>query len=290
MAINLLEATQIINMPLGIPGKPAKLFDGGGLYIENSFGGTKAWRVRVRKDGRDTAVSLGVFPALSLKAARAAARAVLSDSPAAALAPAAPAGKTFREVALMYHANGSKSWAAGTATEILRSLEARVFPVIGDTLIATLTPLKVMEAITPIESPKVAHKVRQRIAAVFSYADALDLLPGKNPAANLARVMEAPAKGGNRPAVLDLAAARAVIAVSESAAGQATTRLAARFLALTAQRPGEVRNAEWSEMKRDFQIDGIPAPHWHIPAAKMKARKQHFVPLSVQALEVLAEI
>ena len=88
---------------------------------------------------------------------------------------------------------------------------------------------------------------------------------------------------GRQPAVTELAEARAVLARAEAQPAHPLTRLALRLLALTAVRPGEIRGAAWAEFEG---LDGAE-PLWRVPAERMKARREHLVPLARQAVAAL---
>ena len=106
-------------------------------------------------------------------------------------------------------------------------------------------------------------------------------LADNDPAAIVKGAM-APFIKTRQPAIIDLKEAREMLARAEGTAAHPLTKLALRFLALTSVRPGEMRTAAWA----DLQLDGA-APVWRIPADRMKMKRDHLVPLSRQAVEVL---
>jgi len=174
----------------------------------------------------------------------------------------------------------------------MRSLERDVFPAIGDLPIAELTPPLILAALREIEargSVETAKRVLQRISGVFGFA----IAEGKvntDPSERLGEALK-PLRRGRQPAITDLAPLRVMIRTAEEEDARPVTRLALRFLALTAVRPNELRGAEWHE----FENLNDPLPLWRIPAARMKGdldRKEevggdHLVPLTPQAIAVL---
>jgi integrase len=122
------------------------------------------------------------------------------------------------------------------------------------------------------------------MSAVFVYAIASGLSEA-DPAAIVKGAM-APLVKGRQPAVTDLAGAREVLARVEATPAHPTTKLANRLLALTVVRPGEVRAVKWAEFE---DLEG-PSPLWRIPAERMKMGREHLVPLSRQAVEVLLAV
>ena len=124
-----------------------------------------------------------------------------------------------------------------------------------------------------------AHRTRGRLSAIFAFAIGEGACE-TNPAEAIKAAMAPIPKLGHRPAVESLEAARDVLVKAESVPAFPATRLALRFLALTAMRPGEVGGALWTgDSKRHA---------WHIPPQRMKSQRAHDVPLSRQALETLA--
>lgn len=142
-----------------------------------------------------------------------------------------------------------------------------------------LSVLRAIEARPAIET---AHRVRQRMSAVFVYGLAAGV-GDSDPAAIVERAL-APVVRGRQPAVTELEAARKIIVDVEAIPAHPATKLAHRLIALTAVRSGEVRGARPDEF---VGLDG-KEPMWIIPAARMKMRRDHLVPLSRQAVEVVA--
>jgi integrase len=142
--------------------------------------------------------------------------------------------------------------------------------------------LKVLREIEDRPAPETARRVRQRVSAVFVYAIALGI--GETDPAAIVRGAMAPVVKTRQPAITDLVEARAVLAAVEAQPAHPVTKLANRLLALTAVRPGELRGARWGEFEG---LDGDQAV-WRIPADRMKMKREHLVPLSRQAVAVIA--
>jgi integrase len=200
--------------------------------------------------------------------------------------------RTFERVAREWHETLKAQWAAVHASDILRSLERDVFPTIGALPIGQLTPPLILATLREIEARgaiETARRVRQRISAVFVYAIA-EGIATSDPAEKLGAVLK-PLRKGRQPAITDLGPLKTMIKTAEEDYARPITRLALRFLALTAVRPSELRGARWDELE---DLNG-KEPLWRIPSARMKGdldRKaeidgDHLVPLTPQALAVL---
>ncbi|WP_407645635.1 tyrosine-type recombinase/integrase [Bombella mellum] len=150
----------------------------------------------------------------------------------------------------------------------------------GNVPVAEITPPMILAVVRDIEKRaaiETSRRVLQRISAVFIHAVAHDLTDS-NSAANLKSVL-APVVHQRRSAITELPRLYQLLADVESMPARPTTLLALRFLALTGVRSGEVCGALWSEIDGDL---------WNIPAQRMNMKRAHVVPLSRQALEVLA--
>jgi integrase len=166
------------------------------------------------------------------------------------------------------HETVKAQWAKRHANDIMRSLERDVFPEIGELPIAQLTPPLAIAALREIEargSIETAKRVRQRISAVFCYAIA-EGIAQNDPAEKLAAALK-PLRRGRQPAITDLVPLRKMILTAEEEYARPITRLALRFLAMTAVRPSELRGALWDEFE---DLNG-EAPLCRIPAARMAA-------------------
>lgn len=282
--------------------KAYKLTDSNRLFLLVTPSGGKLWRWNYSYDGKQKSMSFGIYPMVGLATAREKrdeARAVLTEGrdPSVAKklrieANIAASRNTFERVAREWHATSKPQWAAVHADDVIRSLERDVFPSIGSLPVADLKPPKILEVLKSIEdrgSVETAKRVRQRISAVFVYAIAKGIAE-LDPAEKLSAALK-PLRRGRQPAITNLEQLRKMIADAEGDFARPVTRLALRFLALTAVRPNELRGARWDEFE---DLDGV-LPLWRIPATRMKGnldRKEepdgdHLVPLAPQCVEVL---
>lgn len=271
---------------------PGKHFDGGGLYLEITAPGGRYWRMKYRFAGKEKRLAFGVYPTVSLKEARErrdGARQALDrgedpgEQRKAAKAKAAhEAINTFDAVARDWLAHQAGRWESITLQRTQASLEADIFPTLGNRPMASITARDVMHAVKKIEArgaSEMATRVLQRIKAAFRYAVTHERIES-NPMLDLvpSEILK-PRKVRHRPALAnrDLPQFFAKLASYD---GDPHTLHALRLLMLTAVRPGEVRGARWSEFD-------LGASLWRIPAARMKMRAEHLVPLSKQAIAVV---
>ncbi|QDK31735.1 tyrosine-type recombinase/integrase [Sphingomonas sp. IC081] len=282
--------------------KAFKLTDSHRLYLLVKPNGSKLWKWNYTYGEKQKTMAFGIYPMVTLVEARAKrdkARAELEEGKDPSTvkklrieANLEIARNTFELVAREWFENARTQWARVHADDIIRSLERDVFPTIGDLPISELTPPKVLEVLKGIEergAVETAKRVRQRISAVFIHAIAKGIAE-KDPSEKLGAVLK-PMRKGRQPAITDLKRLRKMINDAEEDHARPITRLALRFLALTAVRPNEIRGAQWDEFE-DLEGD---EPLWRIPAARMKGdldRKEelggdHLVPLARQSVEVL---
>jgi len=280
----------------GAQSRAYKLFDGGGLFLHVAPTGTKSWRLKYRWHGREKLLVLGRFPQMNLAQARMAreeAKAKLRDGvdPAAAAARLA----TFDQVARAWHAVHRARWSAVHAGDVLASLERDAFPAIGARPIDQIGAAELVQLLETIEASgriETAKRIRQRLRQIFAFAKTRELVDN-NPAAELGAALAGVAVSTPHPALTDIDECRALLARCEAVPARPMTRLASRFLALTAVRLDAVRGMRWKEVE---DLSG-PAPIWRVPAARMKLAKakkceprfDHFVPLSPAAIDVLRE-
>lgn len=274
--------------------KPYKMADSGGLYLYVAPSGSKLWRMKFVKAGKEKLLSFGAYPDVTLLEARKKrdeARDELREGhdptvrkKVKRVAIATDEQNTFEAMAKEWAKANQSRWVKDHYKRVLRCLEIDVFPTLGQVPLRDIKPPHVLEIVRKVEKRGkaiTAHLVRQRMSAVFVYAIATGRADN-DPAAPLKSVM-APAKSRKQPAVTTIEEARQVLAACERVPGNPMSKLCLRFLALTATRPVETRGARWEE----FELDEGGQPIWRIPAERMKMRREHIVPLSRQAVEVL---
>ncbi|WP_421505528.1 tyrosine-type recombinase/integrase [Brucella pseudogrignonensis] len=281
--------------------KPYKLSDSKGLFLLISNSGSKLWRFRYQRDGKEHLLSLGSYPELSLSDARDTRdemRKIVKgggDPKATRNQPSSNiSGITFEVLAREWFDLQKPMWVKRHADDVIESLEARVFPRIGDKIPDDVTAPDVLSLLREIEKTAIetAKRVRQRISAVFVYG--ISSGRASNDPAHIVKGALAPLRKGKQPAVITLKDAREVLIKAEAETAHPVTKLAMRLLALTAVRPGTLITTPWTE----FADLDEESPVWHIPAVRMKLklahkddeRRDHLVPLSKQAIEVIEAI
>lgn len=268
-----------------------KVADERGLYLQVTPSGGRLWRVKFRAEGGvEKKLSLGAYPDLSLKEARAAreeARSMLANG----LDPAQQkrrdkhiarinASNTFGSVAKAYIDRNRRDGLAEATVSKREWFLRLVDRPLGHRPISEIAPYEILEAVRPYEAAKndeKAHRTLQFIGQVFRYAIANQLAPS-DPTRDLRGAL-ASRRPKHLAAVLDAKQAGELLRSIDGYEGGALTRTALQLSALLFVRPGELRGAEWSEL--DLEV-GV----WRIPAARMKGRIEHVVPLSRQAIEL----
>ena len=278
--------------------KPYKLSNSKGLYMLVSPNGTKSWRYKFRFGGKEKLLTLGLYPDVKLADARLkheAARALLraGQDPSARASARLADAPSLEEVSRDWYNRKRDQWSRQHAADTIKSLETAVFPSLGSRPIDTVGVADVLAALRKIEKRgtiETAHRVRQRLEAIFAFAIASGLVTS-NPGANVKGALTPMPTSRRQPAIVDLDEARVMLTDALAVPAQPVTRLAVLLLALTAVRPGELRYAEWSEIDLD-----AAEPLWTIPAARMKGdlgRKSgepHIVPLAPAAVECLTQL
>jgi integrase len=190
---------------------------------------------------------------------------------------------TFEAAARQVHKEHSKSFRNSKhITQWITTLESYVFPVFGDRRVDLIESADVLKALSPIwlDVPETARRVRQRMKTVFDWARAAGFRSGDNPVEGVSKVL--PKHNGQQEhfAALPYVQVSAFVQRLRDYEG-ISTKLAFEFLILTASRTNEVLKAKWNE----FDLD---AKTWVIPADRMKAKREHRVPLSARCVEILA--
>ncbi len=276
--------------------KAKRLYDTLGLYLEVSPAGGKWWRFKYRFDRKEKLLSLGTYPEVSLADARER-RDAARKQVAAGVDPssARKAEKTARAAALtnnfeavarkwLEHRQGSK-WSEKTHDMVEASLVNHVFPKLGRTPIADLKPADIRDVVKAVEvagASETAGRIFQRIRAVFRYAITHELLT-VDPTYSLRPSEFLKGHKVRHRAALSQADAPGFLRKLAVYDGDPSTKNALLLLVLTAVRPGELRGALWSEFDTERAL-------WRIGAERMKMKTEHLVPLSTQALAVLAEM
>jgi integrase len=278
--------------------KPGRYGDGHGLWLQISENGGKAWLFRYMLNGRARHMGLGPLDTISLAEARIRAReqrqlllegrdplAVREEAITAIKLDAAKT-KTFKQAALEFlktskvqsfkNEKHRKQWTA--------TLETYAFPVIGGLPLAKIDTALVLSTIMPVweRTPETGSRLRGRIERVFDWAKPLKLYEGENPAqwSLLKDHLPKKRKATHHHAmpVTELGAFMVKLRERDSLSAKAL-----EFTILTAARTNETIGMKWDEIDFTKKV-------WAIPAERMKASREHRVPLSDRALAVLASV
>lgn len=293
-AINKLTNTQAERLKYTAGGKNEHS-DGAGLYFEIYPTGAKAWRFRYNhpQTGKRTKHTIGNYPAVSIAQARAE-RDKLQTLLAQGIDPkvyikqqeeeqALTNANTFLAVAERWKAKKQGEIEDKTLAKYWRSLELHIFPAIGFYPVAEVVPtlasipLKAVEARGNLD---MANRLASYINEILNFAVNGGLIPF-NPCLKMAKNLKRVRKRNN-PHVKTEEIPQLLKDI-EQANIQLTTKALIQFQLLTMVRPNEATEAEWSEIDLDKGL-------WTIPAERMKAREQHIVPLSTQAVNLLAQM
>lgn len=263
---------------------PGRYGDGDGLFLMVGRSGSKSWVVRIQKDGRRRDIGVGSAAKVSLKLARERA-AIVRSQIEVGIDPIAERRKafgvpTFREAAKLVHREYERGWKNSKhRAQWLASLEAFAFPRFGDMSVTAVDAPVVRDALASIwlTKPETARRVRQRIMTVIDWAVANGY---RDAALTMAVIDKALPRQRVKPkhhAALPYAELPAFMAKLR---GKETMgRLALEAAVLTAARSGEVRFATWAELD-------LGNATWTIPANRMKAAREHVIPLSPQAVSL----
>ena len=270
--------------------KAYALTDGGGLLLEILPGGSKVWRYKYHLNGKREKVTIGAYPAYSVKAARDQhedLRALVDrgESPARVKQTSAAAKKLAESRALSFR-TFAQQWVADTLfyrsdgyrAQIVRWLDAYVYPEIGNLRLSDVRPADVLAIVEKrTETAVTAERIRVAIQQVFNHA-IRKLLITTNPATLVRGVVQRPPVQSQRP--LNETQLGAFWRAMEKQGAHMTTIAATKLLFLTLARKTELLRSTWTEF--DLAIG-----QWNIPANRMKNGKAHRVFLSHQATELL---
>jgi integrase len=280
-------------------GRPQKLTDGGGLYLEIRPAGSKLWRYRYRIAGKENVFALGEYfndrrPGhLSLEVARTErdrAKVLVRQGvhPSHArrserLSSLTEGANTFEVIAKEWIEKKKPNWTPYYLRQVENFLKQDVYPYVGKMPIRSVTAAHLLEIIRRIEgrgAATVAVLVRQWGSAIFRYA-VVTLRADTDPAAALQGAIHRPKVKHHKP--LSREQVGEFVRGLAGYAGYRPTVIALNLMLLTFVRTVELRGARWDEI--DFN-----RAEWRIPAGRMKMREAHIVPLSRQAIELLQEL
>lgn len=292
MAINLLTTIKIQKAKAAE--KPYKLSDGAGMYLLVDSQGRKYWRLDYRYAGKRKTLALGVFPEVTLEAARKRRREAREKIDAGndpceqrkvdKLTLAHRAANTFEAVAREWHKEFAPTWTEHTANKNIRIFEINAFPWIGTRAIEDVTAPELLDIIRRVKDRGLldtAHRLRMTAGQVFRYG----IQTGR-----CARDISADLRGAIPPnqkehfaAITDEKEFGQLLRDVWGYQGQFATCCALKLSVLCGLRPGEVRQLEWSEVHTDDRLI-------RIPIEKMKKRRLHVVPLTDITAAILEEL
>lgn len=269
------------------------LSDQAGLRVLIKPNGSKYWRWKYRFGKKQKTLALGIYPEVSLKEAREAVlegRRLLKDG----VDPSEERRKRkavtsdqdqFKSLAIEWWQHQKGTWTEKHAQRVLTRLEADVFDKIGDMDISKVKTKDLITLLRKVEARDaldVASRISQDLARIFRYGVQIGRLD-TNPALDLKGVLKT-RKVQHQPSLPREELPAFLSDLEEYASvGRLLTKLALDLLLFTFVRSGELREARWSEFDLNDRL-------WRIPADRMKMKTEHLVPLSTQAVDVLAQI
>ncbi|EDR3942854.1 tyrosine-type recombinase/integrase [Salmonella enterica] len=268
--------------------KPYKLSDGGGLYLLVNPNGSRYWRMKYRYAGKEKLLSIGVYPDVTLAEARdkrTKAKRILAagDDPSEVKQAEREAKNLAVNNSFELLALEKPNWSSGYADDIMEYLRKDIFPYIGKKAITDIKPITMLSVLKKMEERGVLDKLkktRQACRQIFTYA----IITGRaefNPVTDLAGALKTP-KQQHFPHLTPTQIGPFIHAVN-TYSGSKVTRIATLLLMYTSVRTIELRASEWTEFDLDNDL-------WQIPKERMKMRRPHLVPLSMQVKSLLLEL
>lgn len=269
---------------------PYKLSDGNGLFMIINPAGSKWWRFRYTLDGKEKTISVGVYPDVSLQAAREKTiecRKLVAggiDPSDVRKEKKAEVEHTFEKVSREWLEKNKKVWSTLHYEKVERFLNADMIPYFGEKPITKITPSDVISALKKIEERGAfdrARRARRAVSLVFRYAMSNEWCTF-DPAATVDNALTK-FERGHFSALTDPKDVAVLLRAIDSYTGGFVVKNALCLAPYLFVRPGELRQMEWSEIDFDSGI-------WSIPASKMKSRQPHIVPLSEQVIDILKQV
>lgn len=278
------------------PNKEVTKFDGGGLYLLITPSGGKLWRLKYRFAGKEKLISLGSYPEISIadaREARAEAKKLIANGvdPYELRKTNQALNKeiianSFESIAREWHlkySSGGK-WSPAHAADVMHRLEKDIFPPIGSRPISEIKATELLETLERVVdrgANDTAHRLLCHCGMIWRHA----VVRGKASRDITAEMVGElpPVTGKNHSAFTKPHEVAPLLNCIDGYQGSFIVKCALQLLPLFFCRPGELRAAEWSEFDFDNRM-------WDIPAERMKMKKSHFVPLSLQAVEILKSL
>lgn len=268
---------------------PGRYVDGQGLMLVVKESGARSWQLRIQSNGKRRDIGLGSASAITLaearerasetrKQVRAGVDPVEAKKDSRRILDALP---TFREAAEALHTERAADWRnVKHRAQWLSTLQTYAFPTIGDRPVDKITVADIRDLLVPIwqSKPETARRTLQRIGTVLDWSHAKGHRATEAPMRSIRAGL--PRQPKIREHLASLPHTQVAGLMGKLCNVETAGRLALRFTILTAARSGEVRGATWEEIDLEQAI-------WTVPAARMKAGREHVVPLSVAAMKVL---
>ena len=278
--------------------KPAqanyKMYDGGGLYLLVPSTGRKRWRYDYRFGGKRKTLALGVYPDVTLLDGRkrhqsarqelAAERDPAETKKLEKLAVHTASADSFEAIGSDWFQTKMKLKSDSYRTRTLRILEKDLYPIIGTRPIGAISALELLTVLRRIENRgavDIAHRAKQVASLIFRYA----IVTGRaerDPSGDLTGALQS-RKKKHYAAITDPNELRSLLVAIDAYRGNFVVKSALVLSPLLFQRPGEIRNMEWSEINWSKS-------RWEIPSFKMKMGYDHIVPLADQAMQMIKQL
>ena len=269
---------------------PGRYGDGHGLYLVVDPSGASRWVLRIQMEKRRRDIGLGSSRLVSLAEAREKSHEIRKKTkdgcdPVAVRRAERETVPTFEQVARTVHQHHLKVWRNGKhAWQWIATLEAHAFPFIGDKPVNKIETGDILRILLPIWTSKqeTARRVLQRIRTIIDHAAAAGHRSGENPCRIAAIGLPRQTEVVKHHAALPYAEVPAFLRDLQDATCGDFVRLAFEFLVLTAARSNEIRGATIEEFDFESRL-------WTIPGERMKAEREHVVPLTDRAVEIVRQ-
>lgn len=274
--------------------KPFNLSDGQGLFLTVQPNGSKLWKLSFRHLGKQKTLHLGLWPDVGLADARdrrdqarrliAAGLDPAVEKKRARVAAKVAAANTFKDVAEEWVQKCEREGQAEITLSKIRWLLGMAYPMIGSLPIADVTPQEVLAVLRKVESDgryESARRMRSVLSRVFRYGVAT-VRCQKDVASDLRGAIATP-RVRHLAAITNPIQVGVLLRAIDGYEGQTVTRFALKLSPHLFVRPGELRQAQWSELDCDKAV-------WYLSAERMKMRRPHRVPLSRQVLALIEEL
>ena len=278
-----------------------RLTDAGGLYLEVAPSGSKRWFWKYYFEGKEKRLSLGSYPDVSLKDARTARDGARKQQQRGSdpvierqverLSSRFDADSTFEVTAREFHATKVAGWSEHYAKRWLERLGKDIFPWLGKLTLSQIGAPMLLQTLRRVEARgarELPHSLLEACGQVFRYGISTGRCE-RNPASDLRGALK-PVLTKHMSAILEPEQAGDLMRSIAGYKGQPTTRVALMLSAYLFQRPGNIRQMEWTELDLDAAV-------WRIPSEKMKRTKRekvngrpHVVPLPPQAVAALKDL